>query len=156
MGKGPGLYSEIGKKARGFFFKFFSFFFWLWFLVVFDGLFCGFLCFWCCLVVLICRSSEQGLPERSEVQHHHLHCHWRGAFSPSSSFHQSVLGRWCLGFLGLYWFRARRGVFCSWNLVVVGSIEYCCCWLCRHCNRLVVIVCGFRVMLTCIHELRMR
>jgi len=77
MGKGPGLYSDIGKKARGS---------QLWIICVyvcicvyvmlgFCGLIWGFkFCFG--YILFGFRSSVQGLPERPQVHHHYLFFHW--------------------------------------------------------------------------------
>lgn len=84
---GPGLYFEIGKKARGvhaLFVLFGSLFFSGWFLRGgFGGGGCWFaqiLVEWfadfCCFSWCFCRSSVQGLPHGPEVYPDHLHQQW--------------------------------------------------------------------------------
>lgn len=62
MVKGPGLYSDIGKKARG---PSFSFFVPVILLINFI--------FHLYSVISSSRSSLQGLPDRPQVHRHHLH-----------------------------------------------------------------------------------
>lgn len=76
MGKGPGLYFDIGKKTRGIS---------LWIICV---CMCMCICnvrvlwfnlrFWIFFGYILVgfRSSVQGLPERPEVHHHYLFFHW--------------------------------------------------------------------------------
>lgn len=79
MGKGPGLYSDIGKRARGYWFLHLHLHFW----VIWCSI-CHFC--WFFLQILLCfafffgRSSLQRLPERPEVHHHHLLPHWSCEF----------------------------------------------------------------------------
>ena len=77
MGKGPGLYSDIGKRARGYWFLHLHFW------VIWCSI-CHFC--WFFLQILLCfafffgRSSLQRLPERPEVHHHYLLPHWSCEF----------------------------------------------------------------------------
>lgn len=72
MGKGPGLYSDIGKRARGYWFlhlRWIFLSFWLIFLWILL-----------CSSVFFGRSFVQRLPERPQVHHHHLLPHWSCEF----------------------------------------------------------------------------
>ena len=87
MGKGPGLYSDIGKRARGLNLHNSG----LWFLL-FQFFFLNL-----CVISFLCggiRSSLQGLQQRPEVYNHHLFSYWSGKVSFFLLFYAVICWIW--------------------------------------------------------------